>query len=375
MSYDARKSSGLVRALKSVSRHIGLTPVLKRLLRADTSQTVSEPAKNQERIAYAERLQNEQAHFATCENVHDLPDIFHYWSNKYLRPALEQCGFSNPDEFFVAQLKKSFGGNALAQRSFVSIGAGNCDTEVRLAGMLKARGYENFVIECVDINIAMLERGKKLAIEQGVSQNVLIQVGDFNSWYPTRRYHAVIANQSLHHVTELEHLFEAIKVALHEDGIFVTSDMIGRNGHLRWPEALSIVKEFWNELPIEKRFNLQLQRQETEFLDWDCSGSGFEGIRAQDILPQLLLRFEFQFFYAFSNIVDPFVGRSFGHHLDPDSAADRAFIDRIHARDEAEQAAGRITPTHMFAVLENGVSGHCAFSLGRGPGQCVRRTE
>jgi hypothetical protein len=35
----------------------------------------------------------------------------------------------------------------------------------------------------------------------------------------------------------LEHLFDAVSTALGEDGRFVIYDIIGRNGHLRWPEA------------------------------------------------------------------------------------------------------------------------------------------
>lgn len=367
--------SRLILSLKSISRRVGLTPILKRILYFGSLQMGAVSARSDENTGYAQRLQNEQTHFTTCENVHNLPDIFHYWSNKYLRPAIEQCGFSHPDEFFATQLEKTFGGDTLARRNFVSIGAGNCDTEVRLAAMLNERGFRNFVIECVDINKTMLSRGIALAAEKGVAPNISIHAGDFNSWHPTKRFHAVIANQSLHHVTELEHLFDAIKTALHEDGIFVTSDMIGRNGHQRWPEALSIVKEFWSELSHERRFNLQLQRQETEFLDWDCSVSGFEGIRSQDILPHLISRFEFQFFHAFGNVIDPFIDRSFGHHFDPDNASDRDLIDRIHARDEAEILAGSITPTHMFAVLRNGIPGNCVFSLGRGPVECVRHVE
>lgn len=374
-AYRSSAMSRLIWSLKSVARRIGLTRVVNRLLYADGRQLAHGLKTDHENTAYLARLGNEQAHFAVCENVHDLPEIFHYWSNKYLRPSIEKCGFSHPDEFFVIQLEKTFAGDKFAQRRFVSIGAGNCDTEVRLAGMLKQRGYERFVIECVDINKTMLLRGAALAAENGVSANISTQIGDFNSWQADGYYHAVIANQSLHHVTELEHLFDTIKVAIHEDGLFVTSDMIGRNGHQRWPEALAIVKEFWEELSAEKRFNLQLQRQETEFLDWDCSVSGFEGIRSQDVLPQLLSRFEFQFFYAFGNVIDPFVDRSFGHHFDPDNAADRGFIDRIHARDQAELDAGHITPTHMFAVLKNGTPGQCTFSVGCGPSQCIRLDE
>ena len=286
---------------------------------------------------------------------------------------LERCGFSNPDQFFAFYMEKMFLGDFDSIRKFASIGAGNCDTEVRLAVMLKERGYKNFVIECVDINETMLERGHQFAAEIGVVANLAFVRSDFNSWVPEKLYDAVIANQSLHHVADLEHLYDSISKAIGEKGVFVTSDMIGRNGHQRWPEALAIVREFWRELPEERRFNLQLQRKEPDFLDWDCSTSGFEGIRSQEVLPLLVSRFQFDFFYGFANVIDPFIDRGFGHHFDPDSPADRDLIDRIHARDAAELEAGNITPTHIFAVLHNGEPGRCEFSLGRGPAESIRR--
>jgi hypothetical protein len=96
---------------------------------------------------------------------------------------------------------------------------------------------------------------------------------------------------------------------------------------------------------------VQLRRHEELHEYWDCSIAGFEGIRAQDILPLLLVRFEFELFIGYGNLVDPFIDRSFGPHFDANAAWDRDFIDRVHARDEAEMLAGRITPTHRIAVM------------------------
>jgi SAM-dependent methyltransferase len=293
----------------------------------------------------------ETAWFSDRVNVHDLPAIFHYWSNRYLRPALETFGFSNPDQFFAHYLARAFADTRTRPARFMSIGAGNCDTEIRVAQLLIGQGINDFVLECLELNQTMLERGEVLAREAGVERHVLPVTGDFNTWKPRGVYDAIMANQSLHHVSDVEDLFSAIHAALPAHGRLITSDIIGRNGHLRWPEALQLVQEFWRELPLSYRFNLQLKRDETEFLDWDCSQESFEGIRAQDILPLLIDRFDFEFFYAFANLVDPFIDRSFGHHFDADSAQDRAFIDRVHERDEAEILAGRITPTHMMASL------------------------
>ena len=302
---------------------------------------------------YQERLARETEIFAGQEEVHDLPAIFHYWSNKFLRPQLEAFGFSHPDEFFANYLAAAHADARAANRRarFASLGCGNCDTEVRVAAILVARGIDDFTIDCVDINEAMLARGRALAAEAGVSAQIAAARGDFNSWRPRARYDAILANQSLHHVVNLEDLFAAIDAALQPQGRFVTSDMIGRNGHMRWPEAMRLVHEYWRELPPGYRWNVQLQRHEELLEYWDCSGEGFEGVRAQDILALLLARFDFELFIGYGNLVDPFIDRGFGPHFDAASEWDRAFIDRVHARDEAELLAGRITPTHMMAVL------------------------
>lgn len=321
---------------------------------------------------YLARIRQEQSTYADVANVHDLPEIFHYWSNKYLLPKCEAFGFSHPDEFFANHLQRAMPSSGCAR--FVSVGAGNCDTEVRVAALLKARGCGQFRIECLDINASMLARGEQLADERGVGEYVVPRVADFNRWSPDSNYHAVMANQSLHHVVALEDLLGAIEDALEPEGLFVVSDMIGRNGHMRWPEALRWVREFWKELPPAYRRNLQLGRDEPEFLDWDCAVSGFEGIRAQDILPLLVERFHFHQFLPFANVIDPFIDRSFGHHFKADQSWDRDFIDRVHALDEAEILAGRIKPTHMFAVLGKSDREPIHWS-GLTPEQCIRRPD
>lgn len=302
---------------------------------------------------YDDRVRQEIELFRSGElQVNELPEIFSYWSNKYLRCSLEQLGFSNPIEFFAQQIERSplKPGGVI---EIVSLGAGNCDIEVAIAQILVAKGFHTFSIHCIDLTNAMLDRGAALASESGLIEHFSFEEADLNTWVPAREYPVVIANQCLHHVENLEHLFEAVQKAIGADGVFVTSDMIGRNGHQRWPEALAVLQEFWKELPDEYRYNVLLKRQETEFLDWDCSTHGFEGVRAQDILPLAIERFGFTVFYAFGNVVTPFIDRCFGHHFSSEREWDRDFIDRVHARDEEEILLGTIKPTQMLAVMVN----------------------
>lgn len=326
------------------------------------------------RSEYLDRLAAETRIYKDVVDINVLPAIFHYWSNKYLRPMLEEYGVSNPDQFFAKYLRASAERLGTRCPTFVSIGAGNCDTEVRVAKLLSNAGLRQFTIDCLDMNPHMLARGVDMAAREGVAEHIVPVNADFNEWRATREYSAVMANQSLHHVVNLEGLFDEIKCGLSTGGYLVVSDIIGRNGHQRWPEALEAIQNFWRELPESYRYNRQLDRYEDVFDDWDCSQESFEGIRAQDILPLLLERFDFELFIGFANVVDVFVDRSFGHNFDADAEWDRAFIDRLHAFDERGLAAGTLTPTHMMAVLTQQPAAH-VFARGVTPQQSVRRSS
>lgn len=299
--------------------------------------------------SYAARLHVEKSIYHDCLDVHELPAIFHYWSNRYVRPKLEALGFSTPDEMFRKYAAERCRGSG--RKRLVSVGSGNCELEIALALHLRAMGCGEFVIDCLELNPAMLERGRNAAAGAGAGDHLNFVQMDLNEWTASEEYDVAIANQTLHHVLNLENLFDQIGRSLKPGGALITADMIGRNGHLRWPEALDIVQEFWRKLPPSYRFNRRFGRYEESFEDWDCSVGNFEGIRAQDILPLLLGRFHFELFVAYANVIDPFVDRTYGMNFDAAAAWDREFIDQVNGRDEKEIAAGRIKPTHMLAVL------------------------
>ncbi|GLQ48019.1 hypothetical protein GCM10007862_30700 [Dyella lipolytica] len=301
--------------------------------------------------SYDAKLAAEKKYYKDVVNINELPEIFHYWSNKYLRPMLEEYGFANSDEFFAKYFLESAQRCNATSPTFVSVGSGNCDTEVRVAGLLQKAGLTRFTIECLDMNPHMLQRGREMAAREGLSEHLAFVEGDFNKWEASQRYTAIMANQSLHHVLNLEGLFDQVVRALDPRGYFITHDMIGRNGHQRWPEALDAVNQFWKELPESYRYNHLLKRHEERYENWDCSTEGFEGIRAQDILPLLLERFDFRLFIGFANVVDVFIDRCFGHNFDIKQDWDRQFIDRLHEFDEVGFRNGTLTPTHIIAVM------------------------
>jgi SAM-dependent methyltransferase len=301
--------------------------------------------------SYQKRVEAELEMYSGTANVYDLPPIMHYWADKFLTPIFQLFGFSNSNEMFRMYIARACREHPEEVCRVLSIGAGDAATEINVAQWLLGQGIHNFQFLCLDLNSGVLSRGEKAASEKGVGGLFQFETFDVNSWKPDGEYRIVLAIQSLHHFVELELLFDKVHKALKPEGFFLTDDMIGRNGHQRWPEALLFVDEFWKELPASYKFNRLLQRVEERYENWDCSKQGFEGIRSQDILPLLIQRFHFDLFIAFGNVVDIFVDRAFGPNFSPEKEWDRDFIDRVHAVDVREIESGRLKPTHIYAAM------------------------
>jgi SAM-dependent methyltransferase len=301
--------------------------------------------------AYQTRVRSEVARYAPVENVHDLPAIYHYWSNRFLLPKLKALGFEGIRHFYESYIESCCRERASEECRVLSVGAGNCDTEIEVANALRERGIRNFFFVCIDLNAQMLERGSLSARASGLADHFQFLELDFNDATPEDRFEVVMANQSLHHCLELERLFDRIASVLDSGGFFLTSDMIGRNGHMRWPEALVHVDRLWGLLQERHKYNHQLRRLETAYDNWDCSKEGFEGIRAQDILPLLLERFHFDAFLGFANVIDVFIDRSFGHNFRVDDDWDRSFIDYVAWLDDFLIEIGAVKPAHLIGAM------------------------
>ncbi len=321
------------------------------------------------------RLAAEIAAYAKCETVHDLPPIYNYWSERYLMPIFRACGFETVEGFFLEHLIAACRRDRTECPRIASVGAGNCDLEVRLAGLLRLQGVSSFVFECMDLNPQMLDRGQAHAARAGVGEHFRFWEGDAARWQPSGRYAACLANHSLHHITRLESVFDRIWQAIHPTGVFVASDMIGRNGHRRWPEALAMVQDLWRELPDRCKYHHQLRQFHPRFVNWDCATDGNEGVRAQDILPLLNDRFHFDVFCAFSNIISVFVDRGYGPNFDIGNPADTAFIDKVAAMDDVAIDSGIIKPTQMVAALRTEFGARTTCYRERNPESSIRRAR
>lgn len=303
---------------------------------------------------YDERVKQQIAQFADLGALWRPGNITNYWMKTYIAPRITAVfgatGVMGVYEAHMADCIKQAAASGRTAR-FVSIGSGDCQVEIGLAKRLKAAGHGPFVMVVSDLSPIRLERARQTMETDGVADCFETLVVDLNDFAFDRQYDVFIAHHILHHIVNLEGLFKTIHESMHEDSLFLTSDMIGRNGHRRWPETLDWINLLWPTLPDHYRFNYQFNKVHERYLDWDCSNKGFEGVRAQDILPLLVERFGFDGFVGYGGIIDPFIERGYGRNLDASRAEDRAFIDLVERLNQTLLESGQIKPTMMVAAM------------------------
>jgi ubiquinone/menaquinone biosynthesis C-methylase UbiE len=302
-------------------------------------------------MAYAEKVAEELNQFHNQPKWHELPAMASYCAQKFWQPKIQAVGFADINEFYIAYIVRLYAARQ-GTLQLISIGAGRCALELTMAQALLARGITDWEFHCLDLNQEMLAAGERQVSAAGLGAHFKFLQTDITQWQVKPDYYDFIfACHSLHHFTELEILFEKIHASLKPSGYFVVNDMIGRNGHRRWPEALAILEVFWRTLEPRHKYNHSTRQTDEAYVDLDCSQYGFEGIRAQDILPLLVRTFSFEMFLGFGNVSDIFIDRVYGHNYDPESEKDRYIIDAVATFDDFFIEQGFYKPTHILAAM------------------------
>jgi len=308
-------------------------------------------------VDYQARVAHQIAQYAT-EDIHDVPPIYDYWADTHIRPRLNSVlGVDTIPDFYVEHIRQRAARTSPLVTRILSIGAGDAELEVQVALELLSSGLRTFRLECMELSPILIERANHRIQEAGLSAHVTIVHSDLNRWSQAESsgdpYTAVLANHILHHVVELEAVFANVAVAIGNTGVFLIADMIGRNGHMRWPEALILLNALWDTVPGGLKYNHVFRETDHAFKNWDCCSNGFEGIRAQDILPLLVQRFQFEKFLGFGNLPDMFCDRFYGLNFDPNLPAHTRFIDSVEQLNSLLLELGVLKPTKMLAVISN----------------------
>lgn len=299
------------------------------------------------------RIENQIAQYASVEDMHSsLGSINEYWKKECqsmrFRDATKTKNHIDLYAKAISQGLSESNSNAIA-----SLGSGDGAVEVEVAKEIEKLGFNEYEFHFFELSPIQNERAKKRIRDENLSGIFKTLESDLNNWVPTQKYAGIMAHHSLHHFLELENLFGKVKSALSVGGSFVSFDVIGRNGHMRWPETYDFVNMLFKMLPKNKRKHQVLQYISDEFQDHDCSTDGFEGIRAQDILKLLNQNFHFHTFFAWGGIIDVFTGRAYGGNFDAANEEDQRFISFVDELNEILIENGTIKPTQMCAIMKN----------------------
>jgi len=141
--------------------------------------------------------------------------------------------------------------------------------------------------DVIDISDFAVKTGNANAHRDGL--DISFRVMDLNrEALPENHYDLIVANGALHHIENLEHLFEQINLSLTPGGLFFANDYMGPN-HMQWTEnqislmnaLLACFPDHYNQvLHKENKVIKEITRIPLEiFQKVDPS----EGVRASDI--------------------------------------------------------------------------------------------
>ncbi|MGH2508136.1 MAG: class I SAM-dependent methyltransferase [Ktedonobacteraceae bacterium] len=306
---------------------------------------------------YSERVSAEIANFDKALAVGgvttSIPKSFTYWASKYLSPRLINIfGSAQIENIFASEILKCKKKDC-EELSVLSLGSGDCVFEKGVHEIINSQVHASWT--CTDLNPSVSAYASQLVDKGGFADNFKFHTLDLNNEFVTDKYDVILVNHALHHFVNLEFILDSVRESLNVGGRFVVSDMIGRNGHMRWQESLTIIESLWKVLPDNYRFNNHAKCFEGRtYNNYDCTtGGDFEGVRAQDILPLLLERFNFIKFVGFGNLPDIFVDRAYGPNFDCERDFDKYFIDFLEDLNCYLIDRGVIKPTMMIATLAN----------------------
>lgn len=299
---------------------------------------------------YTRRATHEANFFRKQQaKFNQLPPMVNWLSERYMKPRVEAIfNTAGPIDFYAKPISQKAKVSDKTIR-VISIGSGDGEIEMKIGELLKSKGVTNFVIEGYELSKDLVEASNKLSCSKSLSDNIRFIRSDLNIEAVEPGVDFVIANQILHHILDLEILFQKVFDALTDDGIIMTRDMIGKNGHQAWPEAKTFIDAIWAQMPERYKFNHRKNEVFIDFPNSDFSTDSFEGIRAQDILQLMLKKFHFSHFYAFGGIVEKFINRGFGHNYSVDSEEDNRFASMLQEINDALLDGRFITPTQMMA--------------------------
>jgi SAM-dependent methyltransferase len=247
--------------------------------------------------------------------------------------------------------------NQVESPRLLSLGCGYGGHDLQIARRLKS-SYE---ITALDLNPSLFQEATRRARLEGL--NIQFRTADLNFIdIQPASFNVIYAVASIHHILNLEHLFEAIHRGLTGGGVLVITDLIGQRQVLHWKENVEFAAELIQNMPRRYRphWTSRWSFWTSRFDPYSILPRyvepalqvGMEGIRQEEIEALLdrwfVGRKTFRY-NAFMRLIctNPFLGQ----RLNPQRYRDRRYLERLARLDCKLVQSGKLKPTELFGVF------------------------
>lgn len=217
---------------------------------------------------------------------------------------------------FRKYLRKSSG--ALKVLS-LGCGAGNLERHLINLGPFRK-------IDACDISDGAIKGAKIEADRAGIKVNYFkVDLNTIN--LPRGRYDVVIANMSLHHIEELEHLLGQINGALTKDGLFILNEFVGPSQFQYSKKQVEIINDVLDLLPPLYRVSVTnpdmlkpfYAPSSVEYMD---DNDPSEAIRSEEIIKLVGAKFEIVEHHDYGGTILHMLLQDIVGNFDPDNVGD-----------------------------------------------------
>lgn len=213
-------------------------------------------------------------------------------------------------------------------------------------------------IDACDFSEGALEHARRTAAQQGL-KNIHYFVSDLNeAVFPSGQYDIVFSGSALHHISNLEHLLDQLRVALVEHGVLIVNEYVGPF-QLQWtPQQTRIINDLLGLLPpaYRKRISNSGETKESFLgpspVQHMNANDPSEAIRSNEIVPLIEARFAIKEHKNFGGTILHMLLQDIVGNFDPANCTDAAFLNFLIYTERLLIREGVLSSDFAFLVAE-----------------------
>jgi SAM-dependent methyltransferase len=221
-----------------------------------------------------------------------------------------------------------------------------------LERVLVERGRFRSITAC-DFAPETVDRARRLAAEKGI-ESIDYRVLDLEREALGGPYGAIIANDVLHHITDLEGVARRIHDALAPGGKLIFNEYVGPNRFQYTSERIDLINRYFRLLPDDLRRVQQgrhvLWRRTRQSAAQVIRDDPTEAVRSEDVLPVFRAAFDVEKEYPYGGgLLNPLLFEVIANFRESDPAHVR-LLETLCAAEERLSASGGLDPDFYVFV-------------------------